>query len=37
MMAYEALRHYSERDITFRIVSNVDGTDTADATHDISS
>ena len=29
VMAYEALRHYSERDMTFRFVSNVDGTDFA--------
>ena len=31
VMAYEALRHYSERSITFRFVSNVDGTDFAEA------
>src|SRR6266436_320622 len=31
VMAYEALRHYSERDMTFRFVSNVDGTDFAEA------
>src|SRR5262244_386451 len=31
VMAYEALRHYSERDMTFRFVSNVDGTDFAAA------
>ncbi len=31
VMAYEALRHYSERDLTFRFVSNVDGTDFAEA------
>ncbi len=30
-MAYEALRHYSERAMTFRFVSNVDGTDFAEA------
>jgi glucose-6-phosphate isomerase len=30
-MAYEALRHYSRRDMTFRFVSNVDGTDFAEA------
>ena len=30
-MAYEALRHYSERDMTFRFVSNVDGTDFVEA------
>jgi glucose-6-phosphate isomerase len=35
VMAYEALRHYSTRDITFRFVSNVDGTDFAEATHDL--
>jgi len=35
VMAYEALRHYSERDMTFRFVSNVDGTDFAEATHDL--
>jgi glucose-6-phosphate isomerase len=33
VMAYEALRHYSLRDISFRFVSNVDGTDFAEATH----
>jgi glucose-6-phosphate isomerase len=33
VMAYEALRHYSERAITFRFVSNVDGTDLAEAVH----
>jgi glucose-6-phosphate isomerase len=32
VMAYEALRHYSARDMTFRFVSNVDGTDFAEAT-----
>ncbi len=31
VMAYEALKHYSERDMTFRFVSNVDGTDFAEA------
>jgi glucose-6-phosphate isomerase len=31
VMAYEALRHYSRRDMTFRFVSNVDGTDFAEA------
>jgi glucose-6-phosphate isomerase len=36
VMAYEALRHYSQRDINFRFVSNVDGTDFAEATHDLS-
>jgi glucose-6-phosphate isomerase len=35
VMAYEALRHYSERDMTFRFVSNVDGTDFAEATRDL--
>jgi glucose-6-phosphate isomerase len=34
-MAYEALRHYSARDLTFRFVSNVDGTDFAEATRDL--
>jgi glucose-6-phosphate isomerase len=34
-MAYEALRHYSQRDMTFRFVSNVDGTDFAEAVHDL--
>ena len=34
-MAYEALRHYSQRDLTFRFVSNVDGTDFAEATRDL--
>ena len=34
-MAYEALRHYSERSITFRFVSNVDGTDFAEAVRDL--
>ena len=33
VMAYEALRHYSQRDLTFRFVSNVDGTDFAEAVH----
>src|SRR5438105_7483909 len=36
VMAYEALRHYSQRDLTFRFVSNVDGTDFAEATRDLS-
>src|ERR1035441_10121538 len=31
VMAYEALKHYSDRDMTFRFVSNVDGTDFAEA------
>jgi len=35
VMAYEALRHYSDRSITFRFVSNVDGTDIAEATRDL--
>ena len=34
-MAYEALRHYSRRDLTFRFVSNVDATDLVEATHDL--
>jgi len=29
VMAYEALKHYSDRSMTFRFVSNVDGNDTA--------
>jgi glucose-6-phosphate isomerase len=36
VMAYEALRHYSRRDMTFRFVSNVDSTDLAEATRDLS-
>ena len=35
VMAYEALRHYSDRNLTMRFVSNVDGTDFAEATHDL--
>jgi glucose-6-phosphate isomerase len=35
VMAYEALRHYSQRDMTFRFISNVDGTDFAEATRDL--
>jgi glucose-6-phosphate isomerase len=35
VMAYEALRHYSARDLVFRFVSNVDGTDFAEATRDL--
>ena len=35
VMAYEALRHYSDREMTFRFVSNVDGTDFVEATHDL--
>ncbi|HEY5053905.1 MAG TPA: glucose-6-phosphate isomerase [Solirubrobacterales bacterium] len=34
-MAYEALRHYSRREMTFRFVSNVDGTDFAECTRDL--
>ncbi len=34
-MAYEALRHYSKREMTFRFVSNVDGTDFAEKTRDL--
>ena len=36
VMAYEALRHYSTRDITFRFVSNVDSTDFVEAIQDLS-
>jgi glucose-6-phosphate isomerase len=36
VMAYEALKHYSARDITFRFVSNVDSTDFAEAVRDLS-
>ena len=35
VMAYEALRHYSQRNLTFRFVSNIDGTDFAEATRDL--
>jgi glucose-6-phosphate isomerase len=35
VMAYEALKHYSDRTMTFRFVSNVDGTDFAEAVHDL--
>src|SRR3954454_3565620 len=35
VMAYEALKHYSRRDMTFRFVSNVDGTDFAEKTRDL--
>jgi len=35
VMAYEALRHYSDRALTFRFVSNVDGTDFAEAVQDL--
>ena len=34
-MAYEALRHYSEREMTFRFVSNVDATDFVESTRDL--
>jgi glucose-6-phosphate isomerase len=36
VMAYEALKHYSTRDITFRFVSNVDSTDFVEAVRDLS-
>ena len=35
VMAYEALKHYSLRSLTFRFVSNVDGIDFVEATHDL--
>ncbi|MFY9326862.1 MAG: glucose-6-phosphate isomerase [Georgfuchsia sp.] len=35
VMAYEALRHYSRHDMTFRFISNVDGTDFEEATRDL--
>jgi len=35
VMAYEALRHYSRREMTFRFVSNVDGTDFVECTRDL--
>jgi len=35
VMAYEALRHYTRRDLSFRFVSNVDSTDFAEATRDL--
>jgi glucose-6-phosphate isomerase len=35
VMAYEALRDYTDRELTFRFVSNVDGTDFAEATRDL--
>jgi glucose-6-phosphate isomerase len=35
VMAYEALKHYSERALTFRFVSNVDGIDFVEATRDL--
>ena len=36
VMAYEALKYYSQRDLTFGFVSNVDGTDFVEATHGLS-
>jgi len=36
VMAYEALKYYSQRDLTFRFVSNVDGTDFVEAVRDLS-
>src|SRR6516165_976315 len=35
VMAYEALKHYSDRNLTFRFVSNIDGTDFVEATRDL--
>ena len=35
VMAYEALKHFSERALTFRFVSNIDGSDFAEAVHDL--
>ncbi|MEX0990119.1 MAG: glucose-6-phosphate isomerase [Actinomycetota bacterium] len=35
VMAYEALRHYARRDMTFRFISNIDGTDLVEATRDL--
>jgi len=35
VMAYRALRHFSKRDVQFRFVSNIDGTDIVEATHDL--
>jgi glucose-6-phosphate isomerase len=35
VMAYEALKYYSQRELTFRFVSNIDGTDFAEATRDL--
>jgi glucose-6-phosphate isomerase len=35
VMAYEALKHYSDRALKFRFVSNIDGTDFAEAVHDL--
>src|SRR5260370_36990925 len=37
VMAYEALKHYSEQSMTFRFVSNVDGTDLVEAVRDLDS
>jgi glucose-6-phosphate isomerase len=36
VMAYEALKHYSDRSLTFRFVSNIDGTDFVEAVQDLS-
>jgi glucose-6-phosphate isomerase len=35
VMAYQALRHYSMRELTFRFISNIDGTDFVEATRDL--
>jgi glucose-6-phosphate isomerase len=35
VMAYEALKHYSDRNLTFGFVSNIDGTDFVEATRDV--
>lgn len=35
VMAYEALKFYSDRDLTIRFISNIDGTDFAEKTHDL--
>ena len=35
VMTYEALRHFSQRDLTFRFIANVDGTDFAESTRDL--
>ncbi len=35
VMAYEALKYYSQRNLNFRFVSNIDGTDFVEATHDL--
>ena len=35
VMAYEALKHYSDRAMTFRFISNIDGTDFVEATRDL--